>query len=832
MLLVVLSVFMCTVLGKGRRGGGEGGFDASASEVVIRNLRVQALSPTLVRVEHRGPLGYEDRNTFTIVNRSVWSGVPILSVERGIDVSIIKTAYYQVEVSMSQDDTRSCYGAQRYTEVVGAEYVPEYPFGVPDTTQSECCALCLNHTMCAAWEWQPHTGNCYIVASGLGRGASTRVSDKTMGWADHTGAVRILTADGSTVLYSVATLAEVSSMLNFPAPAEVGPVYALRDAPRFVPPKWGATPMPEGYAGPCKDTNGFDTRNDVPDAYFILTGVGNGNGNGFRGANAEEYSRLRRAVLELTGKIPRLPDYVFGTWFSWWHSYTQNEAMEEVARWRAHNISLDVFGLDIDWRNKSCPERYEVNTELFPNMQGYLAWAHNAGKVRTYFNDHPMSTVPQMTPTEVNYRYAGLTKMLDIGLDYWWYDSNWFHVIPGAFGLDNRIWPQYVFRSVQERWYAEHAPDTITHTLAMYTSNHPAHHRFPVWWTGDIMTQALEENLRITVDQGLQLKPYVHPDCGGFIGNTTDEVYARWIQFCSMSSIIRIHSSVLFRRQPWAYAPATEAIVKRYIDFRYALLPSLISAAHRAEEDGSPLAKRCDLAWPEFAPAAARSDQYLFLDSILVAPIIPFPRGNKSRSMWLPPGSWEHVWTGTLAAGPADTTVSAPVDYSPMFFRRGSVLVTAPPAQTADAQSWDKLFLELFPDSSSSSAETVVFTLYDTKSTGAGVKKSADPVVVDLLMNSPDDATVTLRIAPRQETFPAKAPLRTWAARVHAAPGSPMEKALPKAVYVDGAAAEARFVRPAESPDAPAIYFANPCIEVIVPPSKITESHTVVFKWN
>ena len=75
------------------------GYDPAVSETVIGNLRVQALSPTLVRVERRGPLGFEDRNTFTVVNRSVWAGVPILSVEEGERKVTVKTAYYQVEVS-------------------------------------------------------------------------------------------------------------------------------------------------------------------------------------------------------------------------------------------------------------------------------------------------------------------------------------------------------------------------------------------------------------------------------------------------------------------------------------------------------------------------------------------------------------------------------------------------------------------------------------------------------------------------------------------------------------------------------------------------------------
>ena len=74
--------------------------EAGCCEAVIGNLRVQTLSPTLIRVEPKGPMGFEDRPTFMVVDRS-WIGVPILS--QGNSSSSpgwveIKTANYSVLV--------------------------------------------------------------------------------------------------------------------------------------------------------------------------------------------------------------------------------------------------------------------------------------------------------------------------------------------------------------------------------------------------------------------------------------------------------------------------------------------------------------------------------------------------------------------------------------------------------------------------------------------------------------------------------------------------------------------------------------------------------------
>lgn len=43
---------------------------------------------------------------------------------------------------------------------------------------------------------------------------------------------------------------------------------------------------------------------------------------------------------------------------------------------------------------------------------------------------------------------------------------------------------------------------------------HPAQHRFPVWWTGDGVN--LQASVESMVDSGVyDFKPFVHSDCGG-----------------------------------------------------------------------------------------------------------------------------------------------------------------------------------------------------------------------------------------------------------------------------------------------------------------------------
>ena len=64
---------------------------------IVGNVRIQVLSPTLVRLEQKGPEGFEDRETFHIVNRTDWSGDTVTRTEEGNSV-VLTTSKYRIIV--------------------------------------------------------------------------------------------------------------------------------------------------------------------------------------------------------------------------------------------------------------------------------------------------------------------------------------------------------------------------------------------------------------------------------------------------------------------------------------------------------------------------------------------------------------------------------------------------------------------------------------------------------------------------------------------------------------------------------------------------------------
>ena len=78
-----------------------------AGESIVGNVRVQALSPTLVRIEQKGQKGFENRNTLTVVNRD-WAGIPLETEKKDGKVSV-KASAYEVQIP---DNTKGLEGIQ------------------------------------------------------------------------------------------------------------------------------------------------------------------------------------------------------------------------------------------------------------------------------------------------------------------------------------------------------------------------------------------------------------------------------------------------------------------------------------------------------------------------------------------------------------------------------------------------------------------------------------------------------------------------------------------------------------------------------------------------
>lgn len=517
-----------------------------------------------------------------------------------------------------------------------------------------------------------------------------------------------------------------------------------------------------------------------------------------------QWQASRREFIQLAGPCPVLPDFAFGTWFTWWHSYSEAEAKGDIENWKNKKLPIDVWALDMNWRNTSNNQDHfydHPNTSLFPDFQEWFEYLKSQG-LRTYFNDHPFPVAGrdagglQTSPEEIAFRWEGLSSWLAKGLTYWWFDHNWGFSIPPPFvntthtdgewdGLDNAAWGSHVyFKSVEyfdktvrdpsgDTWYGGR-PMTLTKfgkpdwRPGMPAADHaesPAQHRFPVWWTGDGVD--LQASMESMVDSGVHdFKPYVHSDCGGDYRAQSGGDLLRWTAHCVFGTILRFHGS---DHRPWTYDQHTEDVIRSYLNTRYQLLPSLLAAGRQAALTGHPLVARCDLYWPELSNESSTNQQYIWLNSTLVAPIFDSKSNLTSRSVWVPPGDWQDAWDGSVVTGPKTITVTQPYEHIPMWTLRGSSIVVTADAPTlrVEDQDWSQLTLQLYPASGSSGPVTSTHTFVERGSMASTQMSFSSNISSGKLQI--DESSV----------------LRSWALRVHLLPQHRVS-----AVDVDGKAAE------------------------------------------
>ena len=194
---------------------------------------------------------------------------------------------------------------------------------------------------------------------------------------------------------------------------------------------------------------------------------------------------MRKEFLRLTGPIPLVPLYALGFWDSRYHPYTEPEALGVIDHYRQAGIPLNVFVVDTDW-HVGGSGGYDIEAKYFPDMPGFLASAHQRHGAGDVQRPPPAQRPGAAGPAMLKFRYDGLTGLLDKGLDFWWYDRNWGQIIDGPIaGLDREVWGQRLYTDTK----AQLRPDQRPIMMSM-PSDHPASHRYPIWWTGDINSES------------------------------------------------------------------------------------------------------------------------------------------------------------------------------------------------------------------------------------------------------------------------------------------------------------------------------------------------------
>ncbi|HEY7983046.1 MAG TPA: glycoside hydrolase family 31 protein [Ktedonobacterales bacterium] len=450
-----------------------------------------------------------------------------------------------------------------------------------------------------------------------------------------------------------------------------------------------------------------------------------------------------RGFTELTGRMPLPPRWALGYQQSRWSYATEAEVRAVAAGFRAHDLPGEVIYLDIDymdgfrdftWNRASFPQPARLISDL--RAQGFrvvpiidpgikdepdnpvydsgVAGGHflrDAQGALAHGHVWPGECVfPDFARAATRVWWAEWHRALIAnGVSGIWNDMNEPSTGGGELPLDAPAGDDTrpaTFAEVHNVYAHLEAQATRAALLASRPDERPfvltragfaGTPRYSAMWTGDNVSswEHLEMSLPQLSNLGLSGVALCGADIGGFIGNATPELFARWIELGALYPFARGHTvRGSAPHEPWVFGDEVTAIARRYLELRYRLLPYLYTLIERAAATGEPLWRPLVYAYPTDPAVTALHDQVLIGPDLLVAPI--WRPGAHSREVYLPAGTWHDYWTGAQHSGPRDILAPAPLGTLPLYARARAIIPSGPALPYSDERPLDDLTLDVY----------------------------------------------------------------------------------------------------------------------------------------
>ncbi len=461
-----------------------------------------------------------------------------------------------------------------------------------------------------------------------------------------------------------------------------------------------------------------------------------------------------RQYTTLTGRLPLPALWTLGYHQCRWSYANEADIRHIASELRARHLPADAIWFDIDymdgyrvftWDTKDFPhpegliadlraEGFRAVTIVDPGVKVDRAYpVYQQGKCGGHFIKHSngkeyngnvwpgCSAFPDFHRAETRAWWAGhVQRWLEKGVTGIWNDMN-EPATTDLSGPISDVWHnsgQLPHTSARNTYALQMARATYTGMLAHNPDSRPfiltraafsGAQTVAVLWCGDNHSywEHLATSLPMLINLGLSGMPFVGVDIGGFGGEPTAELVARWTQTGAFYPFCRNHTAAGTRSQePWTFGPEIEVICRRYIALRYRLLPYLYGLFREATLTGAPVMRPLVWHYPADADTFNLNDQFMLGPDLLVAPILA--PGLTARAVYLPKGKW-YRWRevgrgGDVAPplrsplqGPTHVAAEAPLEELPLFVRGGALIPMWPIAQHTDVIDRAQLTLHVWP---------------------------------------------------------------------------------------------------------------------------------------
>ncbi len=514
-----------------------------------------------------------------------------------------------------------------------------------------------------------------------------------------------------------------------------------------------------------------------------------------------DYKTALKDFTSVAGRIALPPKFAFGIWWSRYWEYTDWELRELVDEFEIHDVPLDVLVVDMDWHITSKPEWYKDgkkiqdqagegigwtgftwNRNYFPDPKIFLQWTEEKG-LQVCLNLHPASGIQpheekytemaramgidpnskKYIPFDIvnkdfteNFLANVLHPMEADGVDFWWLDwQQWSTTnIPG---VNPTFYLNYVFFSDMER-RNEKRP------LIFHRYGGLGNHRYQIGFSGDafINWKSLDYQPYFTATASNVGFGFWSHDIGGHMaGESTPELYTRWIQFGAFSPILRTHCTKAgnqggIERRIWAYPLEYFYAMRDAFQLRKALLPYIYTAAREAYDTGISICRPMYYDYPKAEEAYNFKNQYMFGNDMLMTPVTQ-PIGKDSlfvqKEIWLPEGEWIEMVSGSLLKGGRIIQRAFTMDEIPVYVKSGAIIPMQP------QKAANSLILNIFPGKSG------VTKVYDDEGNTNNYKTGAYSFT-EINFNMNNDHKMKVMIEPIQGSYPGMPESRVYEIRL------------------------------------------------------------------
>lgn len=788
------------------------------ASIIVGDIRVQLLSDTLCRIEKRGAKGFEDRNTFTVVNRG-WSGTAY-KIEKQPGSSIITTKSYKIIVQGVGESLKGLRIESKNGELL-YEYldqmVPLKSF--PNPGDNERIWL------------MPDTPR--IIPPDWGATPAPKVfeHDENSGWDINNSA-----PDFYAFIPGQGGVEQLRhDFLKLTGRIPLPPIYAFG--------LWNSRYYPYTEETALSAIRSFREKNIPLDVLVLDTDWRAGGSKGYE-INEKLFPDMKRFLDRVHN------ERVFSVFNDHPEAITEKALNSKEFQFRYDNLTsilslgVDAWWYDRNWQTQLKEPAAGINKEIWgmrlyhditqkyrpkdrplvlSNVDGinHGVWHHPthpaSHRYPIWWTGDTYPTWEYLQRGIANGVNSGLLSMLpyvseDLGGHYG-QPTNEFYIRSLQYGAFSPIMRLHSSAATRYPWdFGAEIEEIAGHYIKLryrlfpllysaarqaYDDGVPILRRCDLYWPGFVEAKSDQQYL---FGEDLLIAPmndvkgfHPIPDALLRLENGSPGLTGEYFDNMELKgnpSLVRVDRNIHFDWGEGKGSSPAEGLPEDHFSVRWQANLGPVTASGQYEfsimaDDGVRMWIDDQLvvdSWGEQVASSQTGKITLEKDRIYRLRLEYFDNAFKAscrlawwnlddnsipaRMVWIPPGKWQDVWTGAVITGPTAVEVSSELWHMPLFVRQGGVILSIPQVQSTRDNLWSTIVVDAFMPENDGTTTRVLYEDDGISTSYQHGAYSKTPVTLKRKGNH-----ASLEIGKRAGEFTERPQQRTWVVRVHFSKG-------------------------------------------------------------